>query len=163
MTLKRFKTIISRLRADQRGNVLTEMALVMPVFALLAVGSFDMGRFALEYTRLEAALRAGAQVAIQNVDTVGDLTLIEAEVEREVADSIGANIATLTVIASTNCACGELGVNLTTATCNSLCDDGNVALTVLVVRAGHILDPVFSIPGFIETRRITAQTQFVVQ
>ena len=46
--------------AARRGQSLVELALIMPLLALLLVGALDLGRALLAYTRLTAAVEEGA-------------------------------------------------------------------------------------------------------
>ena len=59
-----------RLRRDggrrQRGQGLTEFALVIPIFLLLVVALFDLGRAVFAYNTLTNAAREGARIAIVN-------------------------------------------------------------------------------------------------
>lgn len=55
-------------RASQRrkGQALVEFALVIPLFLLLLVGLFDLGRAVFAYNTLTNAAREGARIAIVN-------------------------------------------------------------------------------------------------
>jgi Flp pilus assembly protein TadG len=50
----------------QRGQGLTEFALVIPIFLLLVVALFDLGRAVFAYNTLTNAAREGARIAIVN-------------------------------------------------------------------------------------------------
>ena len=52
----------------QRGQALVEFALVIPIFLLLLVSLFDMGRAVFSYNTLTNAAREGARMAIVNQD-----------------------------------------------------------------------------------------------
>lgn len=157
----RLKSIAARLRRDERGNVLIELALVMPIFATLAMGSYDLSRYAMETSRLDFAARAGAQVIIQNPGAISDLPGIEAEVVAAATVAAGPDVSDLVVTTSRVCNCPDGGGGTTTVACSTvICDDGSVMVNVLSVRAGHNVTPIFRIPGVIETRRVVGQ--FVV-
>jgi Flp pilus assembly protein TadG len=49
-----------------RGQALTEFALVIPIFLLLVVALFDLGRAVFAYNTLTNAAREGARIAIVN-------------------------------------------------------------------------------------------------
>jgi hypothetical protein len=51
-----------------RGQALVEFALVIPLFLLLMVALFDMGRAVFAYNTLTNAAREGARMAIVNQD-----------------------------------------------------------------------------------------------
>lgn len=146
-----------RLRRNERGNILIETALVMPIFASLAMGAFDIGRFAMENARMEQASRAGAQLALLDLADLPTIADVEAAVVTAATLAIGPAIATLNVDAVITCWCA-VGTVTTDVTCDTLCGSGDVAGTRLVVTANHSMDPVFTIPGFLETRTVNSKT-----
>jgi Flp pilus assembly protein TadG len=54
----------NRLRDTQRGQALVEFALIVPVFILLVMGIFDLGRAVYGYNTVNNAAREGARLAI---------------------------------------------------------------------------------------------------
>lgn len=64
-----------KLRREQHGQALVEMALVLPLFFLLLFGVIEMGRIGHAYITVSSAARAGARLA-----TIGgtDLEIREA-------------------------------------------------------------------------------------
>ena len=57
-----------RRRRGTRGQALVEFALVIPIFLLIIVGLFDLGRAVFAYNTLTNAAREGARMAIVNQD-----------------------------------------------------------------------------------------------
>ena len=55
-------------RRRDRGQALVEFALVIPVFLLVMVALFDLGRAVFAYNTLTNAAREGARMAIVNQD-----------------------------------------------------------------------------------------------
>lgn len=55
-----------RQRDRRKGQALVEFALVIPLFLLLLVGLFDLGRAVFAYNTLTNAAREGARIAIVN-------------------------------------------------------------------------------------------------
>ena len=53
-------------RRDARGQGLVEFALVIPIFLLVLVAVFDLGRAVFAYNTLTNAAREGARIAIVN-------------------------------------------------------------------------------------------------
>ena len=53
-------------RGSRRGQALVEFALVMPIFILLLVAIFDLGRAVFAFNTLTNAAREGARMAIVN-------------------------------------------------------------------------------------------------
>jgi Flp pilus assembly protein TadG len=58
--------LFGRGRRGGRGQALVEFALVIPLFLLLLVGLFDLGRAVFAYNTLTNAAREGARMAIVN-------------------------------------------------------------------------------------------------
>ena len=52
---------IDRLRRNERGIQLVELAIVIPIFVLLFAATAEFGRYFYEYTTLAKASRAGAR------------------------------------------------------------------------------------------------------
>jgi hypothetical protein len=57
---------VERSRFRDRGQGLTEFALVIPIFLLIIIALFDLGRAVFAYNTLTNAAREGARVAIVN-------------------------------------------------------------------------------------------------
>lgn len=55
-------------RDRTRGQALVEFSLIIPIFLLLFVGLFDLGRAVFAYNTLTNAAREGARLAIVNQD-----------------------------------------------------------------------------------------------
>jgi Flp pilus assembly protein TadG len=53
-------------RLQQRGQALTELAVVLPFIVLLVLGLFDAGRLVIDYATLTNASKVGARVAMVN-------------------------------------------------------------------------------------------------
>jgi Flp pilus assembly protein TadG len=58
-----------RRRRGARGQSLVEFSLVIPLFLLLLIAVFDLGRGVFAYNTLTNAAREGARMAIVNQDT----------------------------------------------------------------------------------------------
>ena len=56
------------IRPDQRGQTLVEFALIVPVFLLVVIGLFDVGRGVFAYNTVANAARGAARVAIVDQD-----------------------------------------------------------------------------------------------
>jgi len=97
--------------ADNRGNVIIEFALALPILFLLLAGMLDLGRFALQKSAMLQGAREGAQYGMVNS---GDSTGI---------NSTAVNATGLTGVTATNslfCEC----VNGTSVSCTATCNSG---------------------------------------
>jgi len=59
-------------RRDAKGQSLVELALILPIFLILIIALFDVGRAVYAYNTVANAARSAARVAIvdQDLDTV---------------------------------------------------------------------------------------------
>jgi len=64
-------------RSARRGQALVEFALVFPIFILILVAVFDVGRLIFTYNSLTNAAREGARLAIVNQDKAAIVTRVE--------------------------------------------------------------------------------------
>ncbi len=98
-----------------RGQALAEFALIIPIFLLLLLAIFDMGRAVFIYNGLTNAAREGARLAIVNQDkalvlqrvqamtfagpvsNAGDLDDLVEYYQQESNGELGAECATITV------------------------------------------------------------------
>ena len=65
-------------RRDRNGQTTTELALVLPLFILLLVGIFDVGRAVFAYNAVANAAREGTRLAIVD-QSVGGVQAIAAQ------------------------------------------------------------------------------------
>ena len=105
--------------ANNRGNIIIEFALALPVLFLLLAGLLDLGRFALQKSALLQGAREGAQYGMVNSsDTTG-------------VNSTAVNATGLTGVTATNsvfCEC----VNGTSVSCSTTCASGNLKTYITV-------------------------------
>lgn len=66
--------MMSTRRRRGRGQALAEFALVVPIFLLIMVSIFDLGRAVFAYNTLTNAAREGARMAIVNQDKPSIIT-----------------------------------------------------------------------------------------
>ena len=93
-----------KLHRDHRGQSLVEFALIVPIFILLLVGLFDMGRAVFAFNTINQAAREGARLAIvdqtiahiqtEAVETADTLRITDADVtvdfrDRDTPDDAG--------------------------------------------------------------------------
>ena len=82
-----------RLQRRGRGQALVEFALIAPLFILILLAVFDLGRGVFMYTSITNAAREGARLAIVNQDvaTIRD-RLVGQSAVAETSDSDGTKI-----------------------------------------------------------------------
>lgn len=140
---------------DRSGAVAIEFALILPFLAVLAVGLVDYGGLAHRQTQLEAAVRAGAQFALDPgnaQDTVG--------IQSAVYDAMGldSQSGALTFVLVYQYLCPD-GTVQSSAT--SYCDGGNTVLPgyYLSIAASEAYEVWLTYPVFPATFDITGEAQ----
>lgn len=61
----------SRLCADQRGSIIAELALMLPIMAIFVLGSTDIGVIVREHQMLQNAAREGARFSALPANQIG--------------------------------------------------------------------------------------------
>lgn len=72
------------------GTAATELALVLPMLLIVALGCVDFGRFAVTYIAVTNAARAGAGFGAANPPTTDTMTTWQQKVSQAAVDEIGA-------------------------------------------------------------------------
>lgn len=136
---KKHRTAIARLVGDTRGLAAVELALVLPILAMLLAGVVDFSRLASQRMQVRAAAQAGADYAIRRGWN-----------ESAVANSITAS-TDLTVSAFPTprlvkgCLSGSEVIETTTGSCPS-----GVAPSTYVLSSAHAsFSPLVAWPGIV--------------
>jgi Flp pilus assembly protein TadG len=87
-------------RNADRGQALVEFALVIPIFILLLVGLFDIGRAVWNYNTVANAAREAVRVAVVNQDQTAVRTAA-----KEAGVSLGLTDADITLVPCANQEC----------------------------------------------------------
>ena len=99
---------------QEEAQSLVELALLMPLFLAILLGSAEFARFAWAAVLTSSAARAGASFGSQNPANAGNTAQIQA-----VAASDSVNLTGLTTTSSVSCTCSNgatIGNCFTTAT-----------------------------------------------
>jgi Flp pilus assembly protein TadG len=132
----------------RRGQSLVELALLLPLLALLLLGAIDLGRAFFAYNRLTNAVEAGALFGIRYYTYVdsGDNPApnnITAVIQHESANSsntIDSNIGGITV----KCYVGRTSTLRGSGDCNATNADGTPVVQsgdMIVVKANYAFQP----------------------
>lgn len=128
---------IGAMRRATSGSFSVEMALAVTALLVLAVGSYDFGRFAMAKARLSSAAHAGAVYGIQDLSTTTDSAGIAQ------AARLDANDSALSVGSRLVCSCATGGE----VPCGGTCDDGLSVPAYVEVTVQDRLEFMFSYPG----------------
>ncbi len=139
----------SAMRRATSGALSVEMALAVTALLVLAVGSYDFGRFAMAKARLSSAAHAGTIYGIQDLSTTTDAAGIAQ------AARLDAGNSALSVSSRLVCSCANGGE----VPCGGTCDDGLSAPIYVEVTVQDSLDFMFSYPGVPQSIDLSATNQ----
>lgn len=108
--MRAFKRCGRALLRSERGTTLAELALMVPAFTVILIGSAECARLAYAGIEVSNAAHAGAQYGSQTHGTASDTTGIQ-----NVAKAAAPNVTGIQAVASTTCVCS----NGTTITCSN--------------------------------------------
>lgn len=109
---KRLRRLLQR---GEEGSSLIELALMMPIFSLILVGSVQVAQLAYASIEVTSAARAGAEYGAQTHDTAADATGMET-----VATAAGPNVPNMQAAATTFCTCSD-GTAVTCSNAGTSC------------------------------------------
>ena len=135
--VRRLGSGLGAMRDSMSGALSVEVALGITALLVLAVGSYDFGRFAMSKSRLASAARAGAVYGIQDASTSTDASGIEQ------AARLDAENSQLSVSSRQVCICAADGE----VACGGTCSDGLSAPVYVEVTVQDRIEFMFSYPG----------------
>ena len=140
-------------RSNERGGVIAEFAIVLPVALLLLLGAVDFGRVWMLATATANAAQAGAQYGAQSVQLSADVTgMRTAAINDLTASTIiaasnpgenGIEITDFVITPERYCECS----NGTKITCTNKCGGGTNPMVFVRVRIDTNFDTLFDYPG----------------
>lgn len=135
-------------RRRQSGQSLLELAFLVPLLLLLALGVIEMGRYAYIGILVGNAARAGAaygtQSLPQSVDTVGITTAADNDFQNN-----GQSVSNLTITSTVSCGCdgnGSVAAAACTGSGAGICASGHWVV-ILSVTASGTFSSLFNYPG----------------
>ncbi len=146
--MARFVQSVGRLFGATSGSITLELALLLTVLPLLALGAYDFGRYGVEQTALVSAARAGVQAAMLSSGVLADTTPIIEAVRQDAGDSTG----TLNVAVRQFCQCPSTGE----ASCSGTCPDNIYPLVYFEVSVSDSFDLLFHYPGLPQSLALDA-------
>ncbi len=139
MPTKRLRSLATRWCKCTSGGSTVELAILVPVLTLLAVGGFDFGRLALHKLAATNAARAGAQYGTLDFATAADISGIVQAARDDAEDTNNE----LNVNARQFCFCpgqGELA-------CTAACADGSFSMMYVEVTVQEPYEYLMNYPG----------------
>jgi Flp pilus assembly protein TadG len=135
--------------AERKGQSLLELALALPLFILILIGSAEVARFAWASIVASNAARAGAQYGAQNHTTATNTAAISNAVAGESVNLGGALISTSDV--SCACATGTSTVAFACSNARTACPSPSVILEYVEVNTTATITPLIHYPGLPRT------------
>lgn len=137
-----------RLIRIEHGQALVELALTMPLLALLLLGAAEVGRLAYASIETANAARAGVQYGAQNHITASDYQGMETA-----ALDDGPNVSGLAAAATNFCGCA----NGAASTCAAGDCAGSRIIEYVQVNTSATFDPLIYCPGLPKTFNLNGQ------
>jgi len=151
-----YAQVVARLRnlkRSENGGAMVELAVVVPVLVLIAIGVMDYGRVYFTSVAVANAARAGAEWATLEPGRVGRTT--EAQ---NFAKQDGAEAGTITVTATPFCECSGASVS-----CSSSCGAYGVPREYVQVTASKTVTMLLRYPGLPATVTVSRTATFRAQ
>lgn len=122
----------------ESGGAMAELALIMPIFIALIIGSVEFGSIVYANIEVSSAARAGVQYGAQNHNTAADTSGMQSA-----ATGDGSNVAGIAAVATTFCTCSD-GTTITCANAATTClarttEYVKVTTTATVTPAFHVV------------------------
>ena len=137
--------LFNALRKSDSGTALVELAVAVPVFTTLLVGSSELARVAYASIEVTNAAKAAVQYGAQTSATAADTTGIKLAATNEAY-----NLNGLSTTVSTSCVCSDGSAS----TClNTDCSSSQIE-QVLSVQTQITIDPLIHAPGLPTTYTI---------
>jgi Flp pilus assembly protein TadG len=140
-----------RRSSSQRGQAMLEVALLLPVLLILALGVIELGRYAYIGILVGNAARAGAAYGAQSLPQSVDTTGIQTAADNDFQNN-GQNASSLSVTNSVACGCDSSGT-VTTQGCTTstnptagACASGHWVVMESVTASGAF-SSLFNYPG----------------
>lgn len=137
-----------------RGQSMAELAVSIPLLALLLLAGMDFGRMFYQSVAVDNAARAGAQYGSQTVITAANLAGMEAAAKAD-----GTNIPNLTVTAS-QCTCET---STTVAACPSSYCSNDPSATFVEVDTQTVFTTLVKYPGIPDSTTLAAKAIMQVE
>lgn len=146
----------------ERGSVLTEMAVCIPVVLLILIGAVDFARAWVHANATSNAAHAGAQFGAQNIAHAGNTKVIKDVVMRDLeassmmkaivdAQDGSPTVADFSVESERYCMCdGGTEVDCDSGSCGL----GGASQMHVRVRVNSTFEPLFNYPGLPEEIRV---------
>jgi Flp pilus assembly protein TadG len=146
-------------QSRERGQSMLEVALLLPMLLILALGVIEMGRYAFVAILVGNSARAGAAYGAQSLPLSVDTTGIQKAADNDYQNN-GQNVSGLTVTSSVACGCDNDGT-VTSADCSTVtnvtagtCTSGHWVVMESVTASGTF-SALLTYPGIPSSMTVT--------
>ena len=148
-----------------KGQAFVELALVLPVFTLMLVGTAEVGRLAYASIEVNNAARAGVAYAAQTNTTAADTANIQLAATQDAP-----NLTSLTATPSYSCSCeGPTGTITLLSSCSNTatnlatCPSPSRIVVYVQVNTAAPVATLFNFPGIASSITLRGQAIMRVQ
>jgi Flp pilus assembly protein TadG len=139
---RRWRTSVTM--RGESGQSLVELALIVPIFALLILGAAEFGQMVYAAIEISNAARAGVAFGSQTAATAAQTALIQQAAINDAPDIAGLNATAITFCSCSNTASTHIDCSSAQSTCAA---SGNHALTYVQVNTSATIAPLIHYPG----------------
>jgi Flp pilus assembly protein TadG len=145
---------------DDSASSLVEMAIMLPVFILLAMGAAEFGTLAFYSIEVSNAARAGLAYGAQSPATAANTSGIQTAAQDDAPDVT--RIATLAVTPTVACSCTS-GTTITCTNAAANCTSPDRIIQTLHVATSATMTPFFHAEGMPASYTLTGSAYMRVQ
>jgi Flp pilus assembly protein TadG len=150
--MNRLRFVIRHFSGECEGSSFVELAFVLPIFLLMFVPAFDIGRALYASIEISSAAEAGAMYGVQNPSDVAGM----------VTASTGSmsNLSGVSASATYGCECSDGSSAVTSCTSTPTCTYNYVTYIDVVATVPYATT--FKYPGLPSSMNITRETRMRV-
>jgi Flp pilus assembly protein TadG len=128
--ISQFAEMLRVVRQDRRGVAAAEFAMIVPVFLIMLLATYDIGNYVLQQMQLQQALRAGGQYALSFPTQYSGM-------ESAITAALPSGLQTTVTFPSSptaSCVCWSSGGS-TPVACSASCASGTTKQSTLTLTA----------------------------
>jgi Flp pilus assembly protein TadG len=146
-----------KIRTDESGQSLVEMAFIVPVLVLLLIGIVNFGWFAYSYIELTNAANAGVHYAAQSVTNASNTSGIQAAMSSDAGDLTAIHPST-----TLTCSCSDGTIGTSCTKYFGCLAAGDYLTDSVTVTAQTTVSPVVKFPGIPNSVTMRSSATMVV-
>lgn len=154
---------ISKIRVNEEGSALVELALSLPMLCLMLLGAAEFARVAYAAIEVTNAAHSAAVYAASGEGAVADTTGIANAASSDSLNLVGGNAISVTTPITTSCTCSDTSYAPTSCSDNQTCQNHHASMiTAVTVQTSTTFSPMVSVPGWKPTITLMGNSTEVV-